>query len=186
VAELVYAYDSESYSARIGSSSLPAPTMNVPYTLKYVAVKSFWFATRPIRRAYGFIFRPLRRSVKVLIKNENNILLVRPNYAHRNWTLPGGKVRRGETYENGAQREVLEETGIGATELQYIGEYETVFQFQPNTVKVFLVDATSTDVYADGIEIKECKWFPIDDLPSDRTPRLDSFIKMYKSYVSTT
>ena len=27
MAELVYAYDSESYSARIGSSSLPMPTM---------------------------------------------------------------------------------------------------------------------------------------------------------------
>lgn len=32
VAELVYAYDSESYSERIGSSSLPMPTMIHKYT----------------------------------------------------------------------------------------------------------------------------------------------------------
>ena len=32
VAELVYAYDSESYSERIGSSSLPMPTLIHKYT----------------------------------------------------------------------------------------------------------------------------------------------------------
>src|SRR3989344_1294399 len=33
VAELVYAYDSESYPVRVGSSSLPAPTMSMTITI---------------------------------------------------------------------------------------------------------------------------------------------------------
>ena len=46
VAELVYAYDSESYSVRIGSSTLPAPTV---YTLEFSGTKRLVFMENMVK-----------------------------------------------------------------------------------------------------------------------------------------
>ena len=40
------------------------------------------------------------------------------------WLLPGGMVERDETPENGARRELLEETGLTAGHLHAVAEYE--------------------------------------------------------------
>ena len=53
-------------------------------------------------------------AVGVVVEKEGKILLVRrkkpPN--QRRWAIPGGKVNLGETLQQAAEREILEETGL--------------------------------------------------------------------------
>lgn len=108
------------------------------------------------------------------------ILLVRPTYAHRRWTLPGGKVENQETYENAARREILEETGLQLQSLQYLGQHENTWEFYTNTVKFFLASPITFDPVVDGIEINEAEWFPVDILPPDRSTGVDRSLEIYR------
>ncbi len=49
----------------------------------------------------------------VVINAEGAALLVKPSYS-KNWILPGGGVERGESMEQAATRELLEEAGVEA------------------------------------------------------------------------
>jgi ADP-ribose pyrophosphatase YjhB (NUDIX family) len=55
------------------------------------------------------------RVTGVLIEDSRRLLLVRQDVSPtRRWGLPGGKLRAGETLDEGVRREVLEETGLAA------------------------------------------------------------------------
>jgi 8-oxo-dGTP diphosphatase len=63
----------------------------------------------------SFLSFDTRLAAYVVIRDEQEqILLVRANVAdeERHWTLPGGEVELDETIEEGAVREVFEETGL--------------------------------------------------------------------------
>ncbi|QQG37727.1 MAG: NUDIX hydrolase [Candidatus Kaiserbacteria bacterium] len=154
--------------------------MRIRFQMRYWWNRMFWFAARPIRSVYAFVFRPRRRTAKILIRSDNNILLVRPNYGHRKWTLPGGKVEGRESYEDAAHREVLEETGLQLRFVRAIGRHENIWENYRNTVEYFLAAPASIDPVVDGIEIKEAGWFPMDVLPSDRSAGVDRCLQMYK------
>ena len=65
---------------------------------------------------YDFIIR----VTGILIEN-NKILLVKQKVNHeRNWSLPGGKLERGETLEQGIIREMREETGLSVEILKLL------------------------------------------------------------------
>ncbi|WP_240149342.1 NUDIX hydrolase [Asaia sp. As-1742] len=64
-------------------------------------------------------FRPIAATIAAVF-HEGRILLVRranPPDAGR-WGFPGGKIEAGETIENAAVRELLEETGVHAEALR--------------------------------------------------------------------
>lgn len=61
--------------------------------------------------------RPLRLSVKVLIRDgQGRCLLLKRSMTSKGnpgkWDLPGGKAGVGETLDEAARREVIEETGL--------------------------------------------------------------------------
>lgn len=60
-------------------------------------------------------------SVCVLIedKNTNKILVVSRKTDHNDFGLPGGKIDKGETPEEAIVREVIEETGLKLTHLEF-------------------------------------------------------------------
>ena len=65
------------------------------------------------------------------------ILLLYKNYRNKyeGWVLPKGTVEEGETHEETALREVLEESGAKASIVKYIGKSEYSFNVPENTVE---------------------------------------------------
>ena len=65
------------------------------------------------------------------------VLLLYKNYRNKyeGWVLPKGTVEQGETHEQTALREVLEESGARATIVKYIGKSEYSFSVPENLVE---------------------------------------------------
>src|SRR3989344_1629547 len=105
-----------------------------------------YFILNPFRKLYWFIFRPETKGVKAVIEHGGKILLVRLGYAHKKWTLPGGKVDRGESFERAVVREVQEEVGINSDEVFFIGEYFNQREFKKDIVKCFYIPINSPEV----------------------------------------
>ncbi len=62
----------------------------------------------------GLIWRAMTLGVRILVRDEQGrILLVRHTYV-AGWHMPGGGVERGETSQQAACKELLEECGIEA------------------------------------------------------------------------
>ena len=65
----------------------------------------------------------IRPSTNGAIFNEKGEILLQRRADNGYWGLPGGKVDIGESVEQGAIREVLEETGLHVTIKRLIGVY---------------------------------------------------------------
>ena len=75
----------------------------------------------------------IRRAARVVLLDETGrVLLVRFVYRGRSWwCAPGGGLENGETHEDAARREVVEETGFELEELgSWIWSREHVFRFE--------------------------------------------------------
>lgn len=94
-------------------------------------------------------------------------LLIRDSYA--NWGFPKGHLEGDERPERAAEREVAEETGIGALEVQApLGTIEWHFRFRGRLVhKVchfFLMESASSLTSPQREEgITACEWLPFDE-----------------------
>lgn len=147
---------------------------------KYYWNKIYWFFIKPLRTLYRFLVRPRGHAAKVLVQHGDAFLLVRPSYGHKKWSVPGGGVKRGETYEDAARRELQEEVNLTADTLVSVGEYETSQDFQTDTIHCFYATSSTSAFVIDGVEIKEAGWFKPDELPSDRVSRVDKILALYK------
>ncbi len=86
------------------------------------------------------------------------------------WTMPGGKLHYGESFEEGARREVLEETGleISTGDLEVISLTNDIgASAHFVTVGLLLNDASIGEPKVmEPDEITQWKWFDLSDLPS--------------------
>lgn len=107
----------------------------------------------------------------VVLKGGEDVLLVRHTY-EPGWHLPGGGVRRGETAEVAARREVLEEAGIVARgEAVTLGQaHRRVFGRTDHVTGVLIRDWRQKG-FKPGLEIAACRFFPLNDLPADFGPQ---------------
>lgn len=84
------------------------------------------------------------------------------------WTMPGGKLHYQETFENGAYREVMEETGIAIVKenLKHISTTNNIVE----NAHFITLGFTCTDFEGEAEvkepdEIVEWKWFSLNNLP---------------------
>jgi 8-oxo-dGTP pyrophosphatase MutT (NUDIX family) len=148
------------------------------FYIRYYSNRIFWFFARPIRKWYRFMARPTGRAVKVLIHDDNQVLLVLPGYGHREWSVPGGGVDGRETFEEAARREISEELNMQIDTLEYLGEYYHELDYQVSLTKVFATSPRHKEFNIDGIEIVNAAWFPLEKLPPKRRPRVDEILAM--------
>lgn len=83
------------------------------------------------------------------------------------WTMPGGKLHFGETFEQGAAREVLEETGIKIKNVNVISiNNDMVEDAHFVTIGLFSDSFDGEPKVMEPDEITEWGWFDLNNLPS--------------------
>jgi 8-oxo-dGTP pyrophosphatase MutT (NUDIX family) len=116
-------------------------------------------------RVYWFIARPETRGVKCLLTDGDRVLLVRHTYGDRSWDLPGGAVRRRETPDRTATREMREELGVQIESWEPLGEIHANRYQHRDTVYCFHARLQAPRLSVDAGEIAAVQWFPRDALP---------------------
>ncbi len=112
-----------------------------------------------------------------IIRKGDDILLglKKRGFGAGQWNGFGGKVDKGETIEEGARRELKEESGLEVEELSKRGIIEFRFQSDPKILEVhiFLIEKFS----GMPIETEEMKpeWFKIKDIPYEKMWTDDKF-----------
>jgi 8-oxo-dGTP diphosphatase len=97
-----------------------------------------------------------------VVRRGGDVLLVhRPKYD--DWTLPKGKLDKGETFEQAALREVEEETGLVCE----LGDEVSSTTYEDRNGKVKLVRYWEMTVVGGGFEpndeVDELRWLPPDE-----------------------
>jgi len=119
------------------------------------------------------------------VQFEESFLLVRPAYACRRYTIPGGGVKRNENPKDAAKRELREEAGIMVDTLKWFGEYSQVVEYKNDTVQCYYGLLDNHLFTIDDFEISEAGWFTRDTLPSDCTASVKKILQLYDNYKNT-
>ena len=109
----------------------------------------------------------------VVIFNDVGELLLQHRADGSGWGLIGGFMELGETAEEAARREVLEETGLTVGSLELFGVFSTgELQTFPSGDQAQIVTASYLTAEVSGTlqlddEGLELRYFPLDALPED-------------------
>ncbi|MDH5532943.1 MAG: NUDIX domain-containing protein [Candidatus Pacebacteria bacterium] len=129
--------------------------------------------------------QPIGTTVIVLNKQNQILMGKRKNgYKEGQYGLPGGRLDRGERVEEGAKRELEEETGLDANKLEYLA---VVKEWQEDNGYdfvhfVFICKDWKGDLQL--LEPEKCekwKWFDLDKLPDNILPGHLAGIETLKS-----
>jgi 8-oxo-dGTP pyrophosphatase MutT (NUDIX family) len=139
-------------------------------------LKILSFLPRPVTtrliQGIGLVRNPFTLGVRVIVEDEGNrVLLVRHSYV-AGWYLPGGGVDKGETMEEAACREVLEEAGVvSATRPQLLNIFLNEEATGRDHVGLYhLSEWREADSFLQpNAEIEEAAFFALEDLPEGLT-----------------
>jgi 8-oxo-dGTP pyrophosphatase MutT (NUDIX family) len=102
--------------------------------------------------------RPGRAAGGVIVRDGRVLLVHRPRYG--DWSLPKGKLKLGESWEQAALREVEEETGVRCE----LGELVGTTRYGLKEVRYFRM--ATTDEPEPRNEVDEVRWVPLAEAPA--------------------
>ncbi|MGY5875583.1 MAG: NUDIX hydrolase [Candidatus Thorarchaeota archaeon] len=116
-------------------------------------------------------------GVGAVVVGELGILLVRRDKDPSKglWSIPGGGVEVGENLEDALKREILEETGVYAEPVQFLGAFDYIQRDSKGKVEYhfllihYLARALTEETKAEFPEA-EVGWFHLNSLPVEEMP----------------
>lgn len=96
------------------------------------------------------------------------ILLVKQFSDKEGWGIPKGHINKGETHEQCAMRETLEETGIKVITGERLNDVKVSYRNFDKLVITFLAEQIGNDQpFANGeeSEVADAKWFEVVNVP---------------------
>jgi len=116
----------------------------------------------PVLQLYWRMFKPKTYGVRILIHDEDNVLLIQQTYGDKNLLLiPGGGYKpKKETPLDAAKREVLEELGTAPENITELGTYTTTAEGKLDTVALFSGTVTPAAIHIQKLEIAKIQWAP--------------------------
>ena len=120
-------------------------------------------STSPVQRevsAGGVVYRRAGEEIEVVLASR------RTRRGDLAWGLAKGGIEPGESHEDAAVREVMEETGYTAEIEASLGETRYFYVWEDarirKTVHFFLMRCTGGDPADRDDEMEEVRWFPLD------------------------
>ena len=97
-------------------------------------------------------------SAKGFFLKDGRILLVKPTGSENKYDIPGGKIKVGESKEQGLYRECLEEVGLKIKKVKNIGE-------DKEREKIYyIVSEWSGEIVLQIEEIEKYRWVPVNEV----------------------
>jgi 8-oxo-dGTP diphosphatase len=100
----------------------------------------------------------MKQRSTVVCQRDTRILMVSKDGSR--WSLPGGKVANGESFQQAASRELQEETGLHALNMRYLFD----FSGARTCHHVFVADIDDSQTPVPGNEIRRCRWVKVADV----------------------
>ncbi len=137
-------------------------------------------------------------GANVIIINEENEILLHHRTDRDWWGLPGGAMELGESMEETARREVLEEINIECLELELFNVYsgEQLYYKYPDGNEVYNVTVTylcksyEGEIKVEKSEGRDAKFYKIDDIPKNISapvlPIISEYIKKSQNGILKT
>lgn len=138
-------------------------------------------------RLYWRVTKPRTLGVRALVfDRDERIALVRHTYT-KQWYLPGGGVKKGESFDTAILRELREEVALDDARIERVlGVYHSRKEAKDDHIVIFVVRAGDDPAAlrkADALEIAEAGWFALDALP-DVSPATGRRIGEYRAGVT--
>jgi ADP-ribose pyrophosphatase YjhB (NUDIX family) len=135
---------------------LPVPVRRLGYRAAYLGLRVYWL-----------VAHPTTSGVKCLLTDGEQILLVRHTYGRREWELPGGSMKIGESPLIAARREMREELGVSVDQWTRLEEAVIDDHHRHDRVNYMAAEVRAPRFVIDRGELAKVQWFSRRELPED-------------------
>ena len=136
-----------------------------------------------VARLYWRVRKPRTLGVRAVVLDETDrVALVRHTYTDQ-WYLPGGGVKKGESFETALHRELREEVALCDARIERVlGVYHSRRDAKDDHIVIFAVRVAGQDLQpSDAMEIEEVRWFAMDAMPDTASPATKRRLAEYQA-----